>query len=189
MKYHGFILAAGATLALAACGGSSGGGGSADVSLPAQFADLEAVVAAGEAGNLAEAPANMLAGTASLSGGFGVGDLGDDQNLELLGDMSLSADFDQGRLTGSAENFALYDQDSNEAVDDISGSLTIAGNIAGATINADASGVLSDNEDHAVEMAMDGSFYQYDGNLVAYGDTAGTIDGEQYEGGFAAVRD
>lgn len=192
MTYRGLILVAGAAFALTACGSSSsssGGGSAGGGSLPAEYADLEGLVAAGEAGELTAASADMTTGTATLSGGFGVGDLGDDESMELIGDMSLTADFDQGNLTGSADNFALYDQDTSETIEDITGSLAIAGTITGTDLSANASGVLSDDEDHPVDMTMTGGFYDYGGNLVAYGENVGTIDGEQYEGGFAAIQD
>ena len=36
---------------------------------------------------------------------------------------------------------------------------------------------------------MDGTFYDYEGDLAVYGDVTGTIDGDYEEGGYGAIAD
>lgn len=190
MKHFTLAALCAATLTVAACGGSSSGSiGSSDGDLPARYDGLEGFVAAAESDSLDEASGAMMSGSATMSGAIGIGDIGEEETLELLGDLSLTADFTGGTVTGTADNFALYDQDTQAVETAISGSLAIGGTIAGTSLTGEANGTLSDDEAHIVELDMAGTFYDYEGDLAVYGDVSGTIDGEAHDGGFAAVED
>ena len=173
--------------ALASCGGASNS--SSDNELPAQYEGLAGLVEAAEAGNLAEASPSMMAGTATLAGALEVSDVGEDSGLNALGDLALTADFTEGSVTGSVTNVGLYDSDTQDLDTEMSGSLAVAGSITGASLMAGATGVLTDDEPHDVDLAMDGTFYDYDGGLAVYGAVTGTIDGQAEEGGFGAIAD
>jgi hypothetical protein len=186
MKHWTMALFSVASLSIAACGSSNSS--VADVDLPDGFESVEGLVGSAESGSLDLATEEMMAGTASMSGVLGVGELGEDEDLELLGDLSMTADFTSGTYAGSADNFALYDE--SQAIEaTLEGSLAVSGTISGTSIMGFADGTLTDDEDHEVLLDMDGSFYDYEGDLAAYGDTEGTIDGEYVEGGFAAIED
>ncbi|EKE71966.1 MULTISPECIES: hypothetical protein [Roseobacteraceae] len=189
MKLFTLAALSAASLSLAACGGSSVDGDMSDTDLPTKYDSLEGLVASAEAGDLDPASGAMMTGTATMSGALGVGDLGDDGNLEALGDLALTADFTGGTVTGTADNFALYDQDTQAVEAELSGSLTINGSITGTGMTADADGTLNDGEDHLVDLVMDGTFYDYEGDLAVYGDVTGTIDGDYEEGGYGAIAD
>lgn len=179
-----------ATLTLAACAGSSSDDSTTeDANLPAQYQDLEGLVDAVEDDSLEEASASMMTGTAQLSGAMEISDLGEDGELVALGDLALTADFTGGTVTGTADAFSIYVDATNEVETDLDGSLAINGSITGTSLTATAGGTLSDDEDHIVDMAMDGTFYDYEGDLAVYGDMTGTIDGEAESGGFAAIED
>ncbi|QPM90065.1 HupA family protein [Pseudooceanicola algae] len=173
------------TLGLAAC--SSSDDDMSEVDLPAKYDYLEGFVAAVEDDSLAHADAGMMTGTATLSGALEVSDVG--EGLAALGDLDLSADFTSGTLTGSVTDVGLYDEDTQELDTSLAGALNVAGTISGSGLAATAIGTLSDDEDHALDLHLDGSFYDYEGDLATYGDVTGTIDGEDVEGGFAAIED
>ncbi|SLN55011.1 hypothetical protein AQS8620_02411 [Aquimixticola soesokkakensis] len=188
MRIFALAACSAASLSLAACGGSSVGDLS-EVDLPDQYASLEGLVTAAENGDLATASETMMSGTANLSGALAISDIGDDEELEAIGDLSLTADFTGGTVTGTADNFGLYDEDTQALEEELSGSLAISGTTAGTSLTADAIGTVNDGEDHSVDLDLSGTFYDYDGQLALYGDLEGTIDSETYEGGFGAIED
>lgn len=189
MRFYAMAALSAASLSLAACGGSSVDGDMSGVDLPEKYASLEDLVSAAENGELEEASESLMAGTVTMSGALAISDVGEDEDLEAIGDMTLTANFTSGDVDGTATNFGLYNEDTQELEDELTGSLTISGDITGTTLTADAIGTLSDDEDHEVDMEMDGTFYDYEGQLALYGDLTGTVDGESYDGGFAAVED
>ena len=196
---HGAAIAA--VMALGGCLG----GGSGDDSAPVggtttattattvaealdTYEELQAKIDSGALTAVSELPT----GSATMTGYLGVGDLGDDGDLTALGDMTLDVDFDGGSVTGSAENFALYNEDSYEKEEDVSGSLAIAGSISGVTLDANATGTLTDASGSTVDAAlgMTGDFYDVDGTLTVLGDVDGTLTDDEgtfaVEGGFYA---
>ncbi|WP_417280536.1 hypothetical protein [Celeribacter sp.] len=189
MRFFAMAALSAASLTLAACGGSSVDGDMSEVDLPEKYDSLEGLVSAAESGQLEEASESMMSSTATMSGALAIGDIGEDENLEAIGDMTLTADFTGGTVTGTANNFALYDQDTQDIEDELTGSLAISGGITGTSLTADATGTLTDDEAHNLDLDMIGTFYDYEGELALYGDVTGTIDGEYHEGGFAAVED
>lgn len=189
MRFLAMAALSAASLSLAACGGSSVDGDMSEADLPEKYASLEDLVSKAENAELEEASENQMSGTATLSGAMAIGDVGEAEDLEAIGDMSLTADFTGGTVTGTADGFGLYNDDTQELEDELTGSLAISGTISGTTLAADASGTLTDDEAHIVDMNMDGTFYDYEGELALYGDLEGTVDGDYYEGGFAAIED
>ncbi|MBU0641641.1 MAG: hypothetical protein KJ731_14330 [Alphaproteobacteria bacterium] len=189
MKLFTLAALSAASLSLAACGGSAVDGDMSDTDLPTKYDNLEGLVAGAEAGNLDPASEAMMAGTATLSGALAVTDLGDSGELEAIGDLSLTANFTGGTVTGTADNFALYDVHTQGVDMELTGSLSVDGTISGTGMTADAAGTLNDGEDHMVDLTMAGTFYEYEGELAVYGDIEGTIDDEYAEGGYAAIAD
>ncbi|PTQ71884.1 hypothetical protein [Celeribacter persicus] len=189
MRFLTLAAVSAATLSLAACGGSSVDGDMSDVDLPPQYDSLEGLVSAAEKDELETASESQMSGTATMTGALAIGDIGEDEDLEALGDLSLTANFTSGTVSGTADNFALYNEDTLEVDTDLTGSLSINGTISGTSLTADADGILNDGEDHTLDLAMSGTFYDYEGDLAVYGDVSGNIDGEYHEGGFAAVED
>lgn len=186
MRVLAFAAFSTAALSLAACDSSS----TSDVDLPARLNSLEDFVAAVESDSLALASEDMMAAPATLSGGMEIDDEGGEGDRAAIGDMTLEADFDQGTFTGSATNFALYDANDYEHEKDLAGSLSIDGTIDGTGLRGGASGTLTGDEDNAVELLMEGNFYDYEGKLAAYGDMEGTVNGiEDWAGGFAVIAD
>ncbi|MGJ8530434.1 hypothetical protein [Maritalea sp.] len=182
MKLYTMAALAVATLPLAACLGSE------DSSLPDSYDEASDIYDAAENDELTEASDELMSGTATLSGAIGISDIGDDEDLEAIGELSLTADFTNGEVTGSAYSFGIYDGDG-ELDTSLTGSLDIDGDISGTSMTADLTGTLSDDEEHDIDMDMEGTFYEYDGALAVAGDLSGTIDDEEYEGGFAALED
>jgi len=188
-------------LGLAACsgGGSDGGAGvgnDQEASAGESFSDYDDIVDLSEqidAGNLAAVDTTSRAGTATLTGAIGIGNLSDEENLELIGDLSVDANFDSDTATGSATGFTLFNGDTGDVESDVTGALTMGnGTISGADFDATMAGTLTESgEDFDLDLALDGGFYDDGGELVLGGDVAGTIlDGEgveNVEGGFAAV--
>ncbi|WP_139222545.1 hypothetical protein [Celeribacter halophilus] len=185
MRLFTMAALAAATLPLAAC---LGGGGDSDGDLPENFEEIADLYEAAEAGELEEATEEMMSGTATLEGAIAFEDVGEDEDLEVIGDLTLSANFTTNEVTGSADSFEIYtDDDEVEAT--LSGSLEVDGDITGTTMTADLWGTLTDDEDHDISMIMDGTFYDADGDLAVAGDVEGTIDDEYHEGGFAAIEE
>ncbi|SFI65020.1 hypothetical protein [Celeribacter neptunius] len=189
MRFFTMAALSAASLSLAACGGSSVDGDMSGVDLPEKYDSLEDLVSKAENGELEEASESLMSGTATLSGALAISDVGENEDLEAIGDMTLTADFTGGTVTGTADGFGLYNEDTQVLEDELTGSLAIAGTISGTSLAANAAGTLTDDEDHIVDMGMTGTFYDYEGELALYGDLEGTVDGDYYEGGFAAVEE
>lgn len=191
MKTMSLIVLLGTTgLTLAACG-SSGGDAAFD-----SFQDDIALSNAIEDGELAGVDTSTRTGTATMTGAIGIGDLGDDEELELIGELSVQADFDSDTASGSASNFGIYEEDTGRLAEDgqVSGSLTMSnGTISGQDFDADMNGRLTNaGDDFDLGLALDGKFYDRGGDLVVGGDVTGTItdvgslDVQNVEGGFVA---
>jgi len=186
MRIFTMAALAAATLPLAAC---LGGGGDSDGDLPENFEEIAALYDAAEAGKLEEASEEMMSGEATLTGAIAFEDLGEDGELEAIGELALTADFTNNEVTGTADSFALYVTDTDEVEAGLSGSLDVDGSISGTDMVADLWGTLTDDEDHDIDMTMDGTFYDADGDLAVAGDVYGWIDDEEADGGFAAIEE
>jgi hypothetical protein len=189
---------AAATLPLAAC---LGGGGDNDGDLPENFEEIADLYDAAEDGELEEASEDMMSGEATLAGALVIFDVGEDdeEELEVIGDLTLDANFTTNEVTGGATNFGIYNEDE-ELEETIAGSLEVEGEITGTTMTADFWGTLTDDEDHYVNMQTTeegGTFYDADGDLAVVGDIEGTINDENegasiddyYEGAFVAIEE
>ncbi|MDO6458473.1 hypothetical protein Q4494_15400 [Celeribacter halophilus] len=187
MRIFTMAALAAATLPLAAC---LGGGGDSDGDLPENFEEIADLYDAAEAGELDEASEEMMSGTATLAGAIAFEDLGEGGELEAIGELSLTADFTNDEVTGTADNFALYVTDTDEVEATLSGSLGVDGDITGTTMTATLEGDLKEGgASNIVDMTMVGTFYEYDSGLAVAGDVTGTIDGNEADGGFAAIEE
>ncbi|MGD9919080.1 MAG: hypothetical protein AB7U46_13770 [Paenirhodobacter sp.] len=185
------LASAAACMALAGClGGGDGGSG-------AQATETYDRIEAGIDDGSITTVSDMPTGQASMSGHIGVADVGEDGDLTAIGALALDVDFDGGTVTGSASDFGLYNSDSGNKTENITGTLDVAGTLSGSTMTADASGELSDGETPSdVALTMTGDFYDDGGDLLVYGDVSGTIadaadggDSQTVEGGFYAYED
>ncbi|MBU2888875.1 hypothetical protein [Celeribacter halophilus] len=189
MRLFTMAALAAATLPLAAC---LGGGGDNDVDLPENFEELTDLYDAAEAGELEEASEEMMSGTATLAGAIAFEDLGEEggEVFEAIGELALTADFDENTITGTADNFALYVSDTDELEGTLSGELTVDGDITGTTMEASLQGDLVEGGDsNVVDMTMEGTFYDANGDLAVTGEVYGYIDDEEADGGFAAIEE
>ncbi|MBU2935533.1 MULTISPECIES: hypothetical protein [Pacificibacter] len=181
MKLYTMAALAVATLPLAACLGSE------DNELPDNYEEVSSLYEAVQNEELEVASEELMSGTATLSGAIAIADLGEDEDLEAIGALTLTANFTTDKVTGTADSFALYEYDTSEVEASLTGSLDIEGDISGTSMTADLEGTLTDDEDHDVALTMDGTFYDSDGALAVVGDIEGMIDDDSVEGGFAAI--
>jgi hypothetical protein len=173
-----------ATIALAAAGCSSSDSGN----LPTQYNLVEGLAAAGEAGTLEAASADMMVGTATLIGALGIEDVNDPDEPygEVLADLTMNADFTNGTVSADATNFAQYSEgDLDETID---GTVSMSGTITGTTLSASGSGVITGDESTNIDLDLAGNFVDYEGSLGAYGDVTATVnDEEEFGGAFAVI--
>ncbi|MEJ8561888.1 hypothetical protein QTO30_12145 [Yoonia sp. GPGPB17] len=194
-----FLALAGLSLlGLTACGSSGGSGGGASLGDSAgesltDYDDVDDLLTDIEDGTLAAEDTTARTGSVSMTGAVGVSDLGDDENLTLIGDLVVNANFDTDTATGSADGFTLFDEDTDAVDSDVTGSLTMSGGtINAADFDAMLSGTLTESgDDFDVALTLDGGFADNGGTLVVGGGVSGTITGpdampEDVEGGFAA---
>lgn len=139
-------------------------------------------------GNLTATDTTSRTGAVTMTGAVGVGELGDDENLTVIGDLVIEADFDTDTATGEATGFTLFDDDTDGVESDIGGTLTLTGGtISGTDFDANLDGTLTEYEDSfGVALILDGTFADNGGDLVVGGDVTGTIDGDDVNGGFVA---
>ena len=180
------LSAGAAVLSLSACLGSEDEEGAV---IPAEYASLETLYNAIDEGELEQASAALMTGSASMTGVVVISDIGESEDMQAVGDLSLTADFDSGTASGSATSFELYSENDGSAISGgaLSGTLTVAGAVGNGGMSADLDGTLSDDEDHLVDMTMNGTFYDNAGDVAVQGDVSGTIDGENHDGGFVAT--
>ena len=181
-----FALCAGVAMSLSACMGTDEDGGAV---IPAEYASLETLYNAIDEGELETASAALLTGSATMTGVVVISDIGASEDMQAVGDLRLTADFDGGTASGSATSFELYSESDGSAIEDgaLSGTLTVAGAVGNGGMSADLDGTLSDDTDHVIDMTMNGTFYDNAGDVAVQGDVSGTIDGEYHEGGFIAT--
>jgi hypothetical protein len=189
MKYTKTIITFGAMMSLSACLGS----GSDDDYVTK--ADVEAL--ATKAAAAVEPAEEELSGTATMTG-VAILELGDTPLLAgdpVVGNMEVTADFEEGKITGAATNLAFYtvEGEGEEAtigqVDEyITGQLDLVGTISEDDFVGDLTGDLSYSESQTVEgvavtvdlsgdvtTTVDGSFLSNDGDLVAAADIEGSV--------------
>ena len=196
MNFLQYLAAATFAASLSACSstGTDGVGSDADIDLPDEFASLGDLLTQVDNGALSEAADSLMSGTVSMTGAIGISDVGDDE--EVIGDLALSVDFNDGSVSGSASGFDFYDADGNQG-DAIGGTLTVAGaagSVSGASFGADVDGTLIDGSDNVtVDGAISGTFYDYNGDLATVGDFNALLTtpegSENVTGGFAAIED
>jgi len=180
--------------------GTSGGDeGTSDEGFPAYVSDALDILEKLEGDELDLASAEMMSGDVSMTGAVGIDNVGesDDETLELVGELSVTAKFDDEDLSisGTAENFVLIVSDSGFTVEsELDGDFIINGTITGTEIDANFGGTLTEDEAngsevHNVQVEMDGDFYDYDGTLTAGGDVTAIIDNEDFGGVFALTEE
>jgi hypothetical protein len=159
----------------------------------ADYEDLAALSEQIDEGQLAASDTTSRAGTATFTGAIGLGELGDDGDLELVGDLSIDANFDANTATGSATGFTIFNGDTDGVEGDVGGTLTLDnGTINGTDFDATLAGTLTESGDNFdFDLLLDGGFYDNNGDLIVGGDVIGTMDDggtiESVEGGFVAV--
>lgn len=176
-----WALMGASALALSACGGSSGGGsddlGASQGETSDQYDDLRDLFEDTQDGTLSTVDTSTRTGQATLTGAVELNDVGEDEDLDLIGDLSITADFDADTATGQATGFTLFDIDTGEAESDVSGSLALSNaTISGTDFDADLGGTLeNEGDDFDVQLGLDGQFYDNNGDLVVAGTADGTI--------------
>lgn len=180
MKKSVFLALVGSSLfGLAACGSSGDGadlGASAGESLT-DYDGLDALLTDIENGALTAEDTSARTGSVSLTGAVAVDELGDDENLTLVGDLSMSANFDTDTASGTADGFTLFNDDTDAVESNVTGTLTMSGGtISGTDFDATMSGTLGEGGDNfGVDVTLDGGFFDNGGDLVVGGDLTGTI--------------
>ncbi|NBB78428.1 MAG: hypothetical protein GVY36_03140 [Verrucomicrobia bacterium] len=144
-----------------------------------------------------------LPGTATLTGGLAVFDEADDSSV-IFGDMEVVADFENSEIDGRAENITVAEflneceeiEDCDvEFIQNLDGSLTLAGTIDGVDLEGEITGELTgtsfDEEGEAagdlsalVALDADGTFVEDEQGLIAGADLEGgaevtVTDGEE----------
>lgn len=185
--------------ALSAC--SSGGGGTVAVpsnsAYPGTIEGLRSALSVVQSGDVQIAPEMDRTGTAEMNGIVGV-----DLTLEtvLLGDASVTANFDDQSLRGTATNFTEYeyaatyqsngDVDPNSIVgtelENYDGTLDIVGDLNGTEVTGTMTGVVSgmidDGQGGRTELVADvdtnlfGSVVERDGTLGVLAEVDGSAD-------------
>nr|WP_319248917.1 hypothetical protein [uncultured Celeribacter sp.] len=200
MKLSSLTALSAVTLSLAACGGSSVDRDMADVDLPEEYDYLESFIEDAEDDGLDVA--TNLSGSIVMDGGvvIDVSDEEDEQEgvlVEAIGDLGLAVNFSNPEVNATADSFVVYRGENYAQGESLDGSLSGTGTVtlADSTMTSTLDGTLSaDQETYDVEMDMNGTFYDNDGQIGVYGDVEGTIaenggQAEAYEGGFAALED
>ncbi len=118
-------------------------------------------------------------------GGDVTGGAGALAGRNLVGELELTADFNGGTISGTADNF--YD-DTNAQY---TGTLNLAGPITGIAdpmMTPNLAGNLSNGGiDYATDIAFDG-FFVGDAYEAVAGQAFGTVDGGAFDGAFVAER-
>ncbi len=136
--------------------------------------------------------ADDLPSSAEMTGFVGVET---DEDAAVIGDVTATADFDAGTLTGTASNFTEYeisgteDNLTGERVQNLDGTLDLDGTItSGAletTFTGDLTGTLTGTTDEPgtetdltadVDLEVAGNFGTMDGTLIAVGEVEGDVD-------------
>jgi hypothetical protein len=194
MKKSIFLAFVGISLlGLSACNSSGNGLDASAGENLADYDDLEDLLVEVENGNLAAEDTSARTGSVSMTGAVSMSMTDAAENLTLIGDLAMTADFDTDTASGTADGFTLFDDDTEEVESDLSGSLAMSGGtISGTDFDATMSGTLNESGDNfGVAMTLDGGFFDNGGVLVVGGDVAGTITDEDgnvdaAEGGFIA---
>lgn len=180
-----------ASFALTACVSANG----TDGSIASRYPTLTTLGEAIYTGDVivSEASDAQLSGDATFSGAVAAV-LDDTDDTRAYGDLQLTANFSDGTISGKADNFDIYAYaPKGDEIDgtyyyaqDLAGSLDIDGTITNDTLTADMDGVLTDDEDYAIDATMNGTFADVDGSLVAVGTIEGSYGGYELseDGGF-----
>jgi len=132
----------------------------------------------------------MPTGSGSYTGNWGIGF--DDNDVVIIGDMALNADFDGNTLTGTVSNLQ---GDENGTALDIQNSLSITSSIAAnSRLQGTATGVINvEGENYNVESSLEGAFGGDNADALV-GTTNGLVTNpdnsqDSFSGYFAAERD
>lgn len=177
---------------LVACGGSEGSGPvfGVDVTLPAptgvgggyiEAATFSEIATANDALRTAifddnRFPTTTGSGVVDMTGYLGVSEVGNEDE-SIVGNMSLTVDFDVQDVTGSVGDIAVYDTtgDTPVRIVDMTGTLTLTGGAAGSGFAADVTGVISDgSENYTLDLDLGGDLYDVDGTKTYVGGVNGS---------------
>ena len=187
MKTFSLAAALLATGLLAACSGSSGSSGRTQ----SNFDDaIDFIDAAGpDAENIRSVSVDQLPNRATMSGQMLAGM--DRAESTFVGDATATANFATGRIAGRATNFTEYESSAacdssrwsactGREIQDLGGTLDIAGRITDTTFSYDTQGKLTGTDAElgpvVADIHMDGvgRFGQLNNQLVAIGVQGGT---------------
>ena len=138
----------------------------------------------------AKPEAGALRGSASYEGrAMGVSDEDEGSEVTYRAGVKLDANFDTGKLTGTLENFAIYDA-LEDVKEDISGTLAVNGNISEDKLTATVNGDLRGESDFAVtaDGTMNGIFVQENAARAIGTIDLSTSGGETFTGVFRASK-
>jgi len=190
MSYKLSITATAVCFALAGCMGSGDGSNSFSAADVAQDkATYDSLVKRVDDGDLLVA--QDPTGTARLAGTMTFDPPESTDNL-TVGRLTMDVNFDEQKVSGTADQFASYTRDMSQKNMDLKGSLDITGTVDSASaMTANAHGTLSDDEGSiTADMQMSGDVYDDSGKYVALGDFTGTGTSsgttEQFTGTFHA---
>lgn len=181
MKTNTAIVLASSAFFLAACGGSSTSS-SSGASFDSMVTRGEALINKIDGQSITPVRSMPTAGTASYSGVAGFGASIYDE-VEVLSEASLTANFGSSSISGNLTNFRDYENTA------IPGSVAIqSGVIRGNQFSANLNGsVTTDGGAQAVNGTLDGGFAGASANLVA-GVIEGTVGGERVVGVLGAEK-
>ncbi|WP_438955101.1 hypothetical protein [Cognatiyoonia sp.] len=111
-----------------------------------------------------------------MTGYLGVSEVGN-EDKSIVGNMSLTVDFDVQDVTGSVDDIAVYDTtgDTPVRIVDMTGTLTLTGSAAGSGFAADVTGVISDgSENYTLDLDLGGNLYDVDGTNIYVGGVNGS---------------
>ena len=129
-------------------------------------------------------PARNQNGSATMSGAMAnTVEIDNDNDVYIIGNVAITADFDAQTITGNAGDFGLYDIDNcgslttsggcaSDRVRDVDGSLALTGTIdnANATFDMDANGTLNfmadiDSSGNTADTTINVNGFDYDGSF------------------------
>lgn len=129
--------------------------------------------------------ATTASGSAVLNGFIAFGE--DDAETANVGNITMTVPFDGGAVTGSASDFALFvtDDEENELVTPLPGTLAIEGGFAGSSLTADMTGNLTNDFDEniTVDVELAGTLYDANGTNIIAGDLNGIVTNDAFNDG------
>ena len=115
-------------------------------------------------------------GVVDMTGFIGMGEV-DNEDQSIIGNLSMTVDFDMADVTGTVGDIAVYDTtgDSPVRAVDFTGTLDILGGANGSGFAADLTGTISaDGDDYTLDVDLGGDLYDVDGTNTYVGSGTGS---------------